>query len=400
MKHIILSILIIFTYSISAQESNKVDPIIAFGGIGGINMSTFAYSNSVLNSYETATLLNPQFGLCAEFYIGKIFSVRPSFIYSNRGIKIENSDINYLLSSENYDFSIPLILTFWQKSSVKPFIYIAPVYGAVKGGTIGLEEYSTEITSANHAKTSFGISPGLGLKFHISDNFYFSLEGAYHIGMSNTYSDTELSGEAIALNMNNYTVEGDRKNRATEVMLSLMFVINKKQDDEVVIVEEEVVIPDKNAEDVDDNDKPVEEEVIIEEKDNYTIEEIERYIDDGVDVTNRKISFDNIEFEFNKAELTGNSKVLLNDIVQFMNKNKALKVQINGHTDNVGSPSTNKKLSEERAKAVYNYLVSSGIESWRLSHKGFGDSQPIESNNTEAGRAKNRRVEFQILSQQ
>lgn len=399
MKHILLSILIIFTYSIDAQESSIVHPVAALGGIGGINMSTFAYSNSVLNSYETETLLNPQFGLCAEFYIGKILSVRPSFMYSNRGIKIENSDMNYLLSSQNYDFSMPVMFTFWQQSSIRPFLYIAPVYGSVKGGTIGLEEYSTDITSANHSKTSFGITPGLGLKFFLSDNFFFTLEGGYHMGMSNTYSDTELSGEANALNMNNYNIEGDRKNRATEVMLSLLFVINKKQDDEVVIVEEEVVKPDKNTEDVDDNDKPVEEEVIIEEKDNYTIEEIERYIDDGVDVTNRKISFDNIEFEFNKAELTGNSKVLLNDIVQFMNKNKALKVQINGHTDNVGSPSTNKKLSEERAKAVYNYLVSSGIESWRLSHKGFGDSQPIESNNTEAGRAKNRRVEFQILSQ-
>lgn len=74
-------------------------------------------------------------------------------------------------------------------------------------------------------------------------------------------------------------------------------------------------------------------------------------------------------------------------------------IQINGHTDNIGSKERNLELSVGRAKAVYEYLISTGIEQNRLSYKGFGDTLPISSNDTDEGRAKNRRVEFQILSQ-
>ena len=79
-----------------------------------------------------------------------------------------------------------------------------------------------------------------------------------------------------------------------------------------------------------------------------------------------------------------------------MNNNIELKVEIEGHTDNVGSESYNYKLSNNRAKAVYDYLINNGVSAKRMTFKGFGANKPITSNNTEEGRAINRRTAFKI----
>ena len=73
-------------------------------------------------------------------------------------------------------------------------------------------------------------------------------------------------------------------------------------------------------------------------------------------------------------------------------------IQINGHTDNVGTDEYNQKLSVNRAKSVYNYLVSNGVPEKRISSKGFGSTMPIDDNETDSGRARNRRVEIEILT--
>ena len=72
---------------------------------------------------------------------------------------------------------------------------------------------------------------------------------------------------------------------------------------------------------------------------------------------------------------------------------------IHGHTDNVGSASDNLILSENRAKAVFRYLLENGLTNSRLEYKGFGEQKPVSSNESKQGRAKNRRTEFVILAQ-
>jgi outer membrane protein OmpA-like peptidoglycan-associated protein len=75
-----------------------------------------------------------------------------------------------------------------------------------------------------------------------------------------------------------------------------------------------------------------------------------------------------------------------------------MRIEIRGHTDGHGSAEYNQRLSENRAKAVVDYLVSKGIDPKRLHYKGYGKSQPVDTNTTDEGRAHNRRVEFHILS--
>ena len=76
--------------------------------------------------------------------------------------------------------------------------------------------------------------------------------------------------------------------------------------------------------------------------------------------------------------------------------NSVISIQINGHTDNIGTEEYNLKLSVQRAKAVYDYLINNGIAHGRLTYKGYGFSRPAEDNQTEKGRSKNRRTEIVI----
>ena len=102
-------------------------------------------------------------------------------------------------------------------------------------------------------------------------------------------------------------------------------------------------------------------------------------------------------FAFDKFTLNDQSRALLDKVAEWLKDNPDLNVEIAGHTDDRGSDAYNQKLSENRAKAVYDYLTSHGISKSRLSYKGYGESQPIATNETDEGRQKNRRVELHIL---
>lgn len=111
-----------------------------------------------------------------------------------------------------------------------------------------------------------------------------------------------------------------------------------------------------------------------------------------------KVILKNIFFESGKATLKSESYVTLDNVVKLLQSNEGLRLEISGHTDNVGALKTNMKLSEDRAKSVVQYIVSKGISESRLESKGYAFNQPVAPNNTEAGRAQNRRVEFKVLS--
>ena len=111
-----------------------------------------------------------------------------------------------------------------------------------------------------------------------------------------------------------------------------------------------------------------------------------------------KVVLKNIFFEFSKSTLKPESYTELSNVVKFMKSNPGLRLEISGHTDNIGSLKANTKLSEARAKAVVDYMVSQGIDPSRLEYKGYAFTQPIAPNDTPKGREQNRRVEFKIIS--
>lgn len=106
----------------------------------------------------------------------------------------------------------------------------------------------------------------------------------------------------------------------------------------------------------------------------------------------------NIFFDFDKASLKPESTTELDRLVSLLNEIPNLKIEISGHTDNIGSAQYNKSLSERRAKAVVDYLIDKGINTTRLTFKGSGFDSPIAPNDTEEGRQQNRRTEFKVIS--
>ncbi|MCA1745220.1 MAG: OmpA family protein [Bacteroidales bacterium] len=113
--------------------------------------------------------------------------------------------------------------------------------------------------------------------------------------------------------------------------------------------------------------------------------------------TGARIVIDNILFTTGKATLRAESYPELNRLVRLLQENADVRIEVAGHTDNVGSASLNKRLSRARAQSVKSYLESQGIDAGRIEFEGYGFDRPIAPNETEAGRAANRRVEIEVI---
>jgi len=109
------------------------------------------------------------------------------------------------------------------------------------------------------------------------------------------------------------------------------------------------------------------------------------------------VRLDHIYFDFDKTTLKRESYAELARVIDFLNRNPTVEIEIAGHTDSRGSEDYNRRLSQGRTQAVVDYLISQGIAPHRLRAVGYGESRPIDTNDTEEGRAKNRRVEFTVV---
>ncbi len=139
----------------------------------------------------------------------------------------------------------------------------------------------------------------------------------------------------------------------------------------------------------------VNENVDLKDLDEY--KELERDLYLVPIVIGEKVRLNNIFFETGKWDLLPESFTELDKLVKILNDNQTMEIEINGHTDNVGNDESNLTLSQKRAASVVNYLLSKGIVSTRLDSAGFGETQPVATNDTDEGRALNRRVEFVIV---
>jgi outer membrane protein OmpA-like peptidoglycan-associated protein/tetratricopeptide (TPR) repeat protein len=142
-------------------------------------------------------------------------------------------------------------------------------------------------------------------------------------------------------------------------------------------------------------------------KSNYLFKSLSFTINDSISSVNLEIPLEAIEkdraevlnnifFKTGSFDLDEKSKVELDKMVDFLNKNKAIKIEISGHTDDIGSDQENLELSRKRALSVLEYLQKTGISPSRLSSKGLGETKPVASNESESGRQRNRRIEWRI----
>jgi outer membrane protein OmpA-like peptidoglycan-associated protein len=114
-------------------------------------------------------------------------------------------------------------------------------------------------------------------------------------------------------------------------------------------------------------------------------------------VSGSVIALRNVFFSTASYDLLPASNAELDKLVKLLKSNPALRIELGGHTDNVGNDAANQKLSEQRASAVRDFVVENGIDAARITAKGYGETSPVAPNDTEAGRALNRRTEVKVL---
>ena len=104
-----------------------------------------------------------------------------------------------------------------------------------------------------------------------------------------------------------------------------------------------------------------------------------------------------MNFDFNKSNIRSDARPILDEAIRTLQEERHIRVSVEGHTDAIGSDAYNQRLSERRAGSVADYLSRGGISRSRMSTIGYGESRPVASNDTDDGRAQNRRVELRIV---
>ncbi len=369
-----------------------------FGIRAGINFPSLKYSNADLDAYKSSVLTRFMLGFTLETEIKHGLSFRPEMLLIGKGQKIDDHGVSYQMKANYFELRFPFLYTPKYYRSISPYALLGPTLSFAKGGKITLDTWKADVSKASIAPLDFGLMAGLGAKVPVKIGgfpFVTSAEFTYSYGLTNTFSKEETNKTAVALNATQYTIDGTRRNRGigTTVSLTLplrnlssLFVRKKKPLTDNTPTTDSIII----------NKKADPEPLPLPEKSCYTIEEMIAFLKKGDDVMDKKICLYDLNFETGKSIIDKQSTSYLNQLISLLDNFPNIKMKINGHTDNVGSEEYNIQLSKDRAFAVYTYLTSKGIQPNRLSYTYYGTRYPIVSNDTEEGRAKNRRVEFEI----
>lgn len=252
------------------------------------------------------------------------------------------------------------------------------LFGGVGGFYRMLNDKVT--TSLDDNAFGFQFNGGVGLEWNLLEELKLVTEFGYHIT-----NNSELEGAIGASEVNG-------RDSYMGVSLGVLYFIDKGEPSKYCQLYSGITSEYKdmtNYDKIEDMIKrhipqEVTKEVVVEKASASPITSEGKWILVGVN------------FALNSAKLTAESYPILYDAAKTLLKNPDMKVEIDGYTDDIGAQTYNKKLSQQRADVVKNYLISKGIDAGRLTAVGCGESSPIGDNKTEAGRAMNRRIEFKI----
>ena len=425
-----LCLFTLITIKANAQEEPYKECKWYIGVGGGVRFGSMTFSNLDKDVFPNEKgMTNGLFSVFVERNFGKEgnFGLRPTLTFLNRGGKLTGiystkefdnyyesegiEDVSYKLKAHYFDIRVPIFYQFGTYSSrIRPYVYVAPIVGFSTGGKINVEQrflsgnyagYEMDLNKANMASTYFAGSIGVGAKWNfnvVGQNLYLALDASYEIGFNNTYGKKEKNGEAIVqkdLFYNVYKINGTRKFSGFELMMTIGIPLGKKKSRPAYVAPVvHKVEPTPVAQETET--VPVVEEK-AQEKPCYSLEEISAMMSSGENVYGKTFcAVDAIQFEFGNSTIKRSSYAYLDKLAKIL-KETGMKVEVKGHTDNVGTEDFNMKLSKERAKGVVNYLVKNGVPTSQLTYSFYGMSQPLADNDTEDGRKLNRRVEFEIL---
>ncbi|MDR2591858.1 MAG: tetratricopeptide repeat protein [Chitinispirillales bacterium] len=201
----------------------------------GLNFPSMSYSDNFLDAYKSSVYCNGAAEVFCEYSVRRFPSLwaRPGMKIVTRGQHIEGSEFTYELDVGHLEINLPIALAFFKDvKSVYPYVICGPVIGFARSGDIyymssgGAESYAVEVSASNFSTYAIGLFLGAGIRYPFSvkkSSVILGIEAGYHLGLTNTYSDNELSGNAIAINKAIYEVSGSRKNRGFEGGVTFSF---------------------------------------------------------------------------------------------------------------------------------------------------------------------------------
>ncbi len=388
----------------SAEELKFIDDI-KIGAELGISVPNMRYSNQAYDPYKKTPLFSGMGGLFIDWNFYNNWSVRPHLNFVGRGVRMRYQPhfIDYKLKATYFDLRIPVVYSFNLKGKIRPYLAAGPIFNFATGGKIKYasgflerQAYALKLDKSNFQGFDFGLYVGAGVDYPVRLKGFPMMIGAeigYNLGFVDTFSKREKSRQSVALNAPVYSISGTRKNSnisiAVNVSIPLKGLFGRKKSKS----KRHVAVPVSNVE-----EKVAERKITVQEKQCCSLEEMYELLLSGKDISTKKIcAFTDIRFDFDKATLRKESEEYLEKFIMILHKFPKMQITIIGHTDNVGDSQYNLKLSKERAESVRNYFVQNGIDSNRLRCLGYGDRQPLTDNSTPESRARNRRVEFDII---
>ena len=372
---------------------------------GGGTVSNIRLNYSGYSRYFHTPHFDYSFGLRTYHRLVGDLGIRADAIYSGRGGHLEWCDLTYNLSMRYFDIRIPLQYNFnitWHDYS--PFLSVGPSFNIAHLGNIAYSSNATgdlsiPVDKGSSKSFDFGIWASAGIDFYFKlfhHTCAFTIEAGYYHGLSNTFANPETEGGSHVENsdMEGMLNQGSRKHHGVELSLAFSFALerDKKTLNERQIAR--IVARDTKGTEVSEENDTLD----LPDKDCYTIDEIIEFVNMGGDIVGKKICLFDINFAFDSYDVNWGASNNLKKFARLMAQYPEMTICISGHTDSLGSDEYNDRLSLNRAKAIGSELAFHGVEIERMTYKGFGEKQPIESNSTEWGRHRNRRVEIEILS--
>lgn len=402
---IILFTVVLGSFCASAQDSKFADDI-RIGADLGFSIPTMRYSGDAYDFFDKSSLFSGMGGLFVDWKFYDNLSLRPHLGFVGRGVRMryDLQHIDYKLKATYFDIRVPVVYTFNFNSKFKPFIAAGPSFNFVSGGKITYTEsaahnYLVKLADSNFRPFDFGLYLGAGGEYLVDLPGFPMMIGAeigYTFGTSDTFAKAEISEESNALNTPVYHIDGKRKNSNLIVALNVSIPLGNLFGKKGSSSSSRKADTSSSRRDY---TKPAEKKVAVQDKKCCSLEEMYELILAGKDISTMKVcAFSDIRFDFDKATIRPESEEYLDMFVTLLHRFPKMHISIIGHTDNVGAVEYNLKLSKDRADSVAAYFKDKGIDSSRLHCKGCGASQPLVNEDTDAARAMNRRVEFDITS--
>lgn len=365
MKKIILTIALLLTIGIGSSIAQIVTDYWSFGF--GLTYPRFSNVN--------IQPLNSNYGgfLSIEKNFSENVGLRFKTAFTHQEGEWKNSSLNMITESTNL-VTGDLDLLYY----VLPCEPVSPYLFAGAGVSLRmLSNWATPALDENETALSFNV--GGGVEWAIGSDWKIMTEYGFH-----KMFNSELDGAVVSTEVNG-------RDAYMTLNLGLQFVFGKGAPSKLCEPCQgitQVITPEKV-----DYDKI--EELIIEHIPKIITRDV--VVDKYIVAVNDRIVLVGVNFAFDKSELLPESYPVLDKAVTLLTNNPKVDVEVEGYCDYIGSNAYNKELSVNRAITVKNYLVSKGIADSRLSTVGYGEQNPVADNETEDGRAMNRRIVFRII---